>query len=85
MFVVNVLKDAVDAPDLRNKMRINNPVRTTRNTAFFAIDFHRTNYGQNEIVTRICTLFNNYCNVIDLQLSSDSIRNALSIFFSNNV
>lgn len=74
LFIVNISKRAIDAP--------HQPIRATRQQYFFDIDIHCITYGSNEIITRLCSTFNNYFANFDLNASSITIKRDISNYLS---
>lgn len=73
-----ILNNVIDSPDLLQNISLKVPQRATRKTDLFSIASHRTNYGANGPISRICRLGNDYCNEIDFFNSTlQDVKNIL--------
>lgn len=61
-----IINGMLDCPELLNRINIRVPQRLTRQHDLFAINFHRTNYGINSPISRMCGLANSNCSIHDI-------------------
>lgn len=69
LFIYDLIMGHIDAPDLLALINFNVPPRILRNSEFLRIDTHRTNYGNNEPITRMSRSFNFVSSQFDFNLS----------------
>lgn len=74
LFVFDLLRNRLDAPDLLSRIRLKIPVRSFRSAEFFVIDFHRTDYGQHEPVNSMLRMFNAFSSCYDSVVSRNVFR-----------
>lgn len=80
-FVFDLLKNRIDAPELRSCVVINVPARQLREHQFLTINHHRTNYGYYEPLNLLCMIFNslicslNFTHLFDSTVSRSTFRN----------
>lgn len=58
MLFYKIVNSLVDAPELLNNIGLTVPQRTLRNHNLFEVTYHRTNYGYNNPLTRMCREMN---------------------------
>lgn len=66
MLARDVLMNHIVCPPLLSLFNIYAPVRSIRSRDFFSIEYHRTNYGCSDTISKSCTAYNSICDVIDL-------------------
>lgn len=81
-FVGKLLLNAIDSPTLLRQISFNVPPRLLRNRDFLRLDYHRTDYGQNEPVRAMCSVFNSVVSVFDFNVSVDVFITRLKIMFN---
>lgn len=69
-FLYKLLNGLVNCEELLSCLHIRIPARRTRLIQFFEIAQHRTEYGSNDIISRMCTLYNGSYQQYDLFCSS---------------
>lgn len=77
MFIKDIIDSKIDSPELLQLIPFNVPRRNLRDHTFFYENFHRYNYGLNEIITRCLILCNNACNHLDFLTSRLIFKNTL--------
>ena len=77
MFIKDIIDSKIDSPELLQLIPFNVPKRHLRDHTFFYENFHRYNYGLNEVVTRCLILCNKSCNHLDFLTNRDIFKNAL--------
>lgn len=83
-FVGKLLLNVIDSPTLLRQININIPPRVLRNNDFLRLEFHRTDYGQNEPIRAMCIVFNSVVSVFDFCVSVDSFIRRLRRMFIRN-
>lgn len=73
-FIYDILMGFVDSPNLLQLIEFNVPSRRLRAHSLFRPIYHRTNYGINEPMSRMCVLFNSVENIFDFNLSRFMFR-----------
>lgn len=73
-FLFDLLVGHIDTPDLLYVFGINVPSRSLRETNFFHINYHRTNYGLSSPVSSLSLIFNEHSQFFDFTISRDSFR-----------
>lgn len=68
-FVGDLLQSNIDCPFLLSRLDINTRSRNLRSSAFLTNSLSRTNYGFNEPIRSMCTVFNRCYNVFDFNVS----------------
>lgn len=69
-----ILNNLIDSPDLLASVGLRVYPTNARNKSLFNIDFHRTNYGVNSPLNRMCNLTNNVLsNNNNVDIFSDSL------------
>lgn len=61
----DILHGRLDCPELIERLSLCVPRRRTRHTNLFAVPCHKTNYGQNAVLTRIFNTFNKTFTAMD--------------------
>lgn len=74
--------NAIDSPTLLRQISFNVPPRLLRNRDFLRLDYHRTDYGQNEPIRAMCSVFNSVVSVFDFNVSVDVFITRLKIMFN---
>lgn len=77
MFLHQLLVGSIDSPVLLEQVRFKARSHSSRNSEMFHIDFHRTNYGQNEPLTRMKHEANLNHEVFDLSYSKLTLKHKL--------
>ena len=77
IFVAQVLKGEIDAPDILAMININVMPRPLRTRGFIRPAFHRTLYGQNEPVQAMCTVFNDVYDQFDFNISTQKFKSRI--------
>lgn len=76
LFLHQLLSGGIDCVDLLRKIKQNTNQSRLRSTPLFWIPLHRTEYGQNEPLTRMLRSANN-STIFDLSSSKTALKNAL--------
>lgn len=76
LFGHQLLAGNIDCPALLEIISLNANSRNLRSVPLFRLNFHRTNYGNNEPMTRILRLANGH-NSFDFHCSKLALRNSL--------
>ena len=76
VFFHQLINGEIDAPYLLSCVHLNYRGGThhLRTFDFIHIDFHRTNYGKNEALSRMSILYNLNCSSIDLNLNKVGLK-----------
>lgn len=69
----------IDAPNILSQININVVSRSLRHTDFLRLDLRRTDYGQNEPIRVMCSLFNRVYNLFDFSISTHTFRYRLLV------
>lgn len=77
LFTAKVLLNEVDCPSILKLMSFNVPARRLRSSVFFHIPFHRTNYGRNDPLCKMCRDFNNVSFLFDFSMSFMSFKESV--------
>lgn len=75
LFVFDLLRGRVSAPELMSRVQLKIPARTFRGSEFFVIDYHRTEYGQHEPLNSVLRMFNAFSHLYDPSVSREVFRN----------
>lgn len=59
-FLHKLINGYVNCPEILDLVKFNTPTRRTRNSDLFFVDFHSTNYGINEVISRMLRTANSY-------------------------
>lgn len=78
VFLHGIICGLIDSPDLLGLIKILVPQISLRRNNLLHIDFHRTEYGRNEPLTKSMRLFNNLCNILDLSMSANDFKTNLN-------
>lgn len=74
----DLLNSRLDCPYLTNQIGLCVPTRRTRHTALFHVPFHRTNYGQNSVMTRLLRTYNKqYSHIDPFRNTRNSFKNCI--------
>lgn len=76
-FVFDLLLGRIDAPNILTLLNFSVPLRRLRVSSLFATSHHRTNYGNNEPVEKMCQLFNSIDFLFDFNVSRQTFRTAI--------
>lgn len=79
LFVQKLLIGSIDAPNILSQININVVSRSLRHTDFLRLDLRRTDYGQNEPIRVMCSLFNRVYNLFDFSISTHTFRYRLLV------
>ena len=60
-----IVNNVSNCSELLDIITLNVPQRLTRDPKLFSVKYHRTNYGMNSPLTRLCRLANDHCRDID--------------------
>jgi len=60
-----LLSGAIDCPELLEGIRLHVPVRSLRFNTLFYIEQHRTSYGANKPLNRLCSQANDFSDCVD--------------------
>lgn len=71
-FVGKLLLGAIDAPNILARINFNVIPRPLRTWNALRLDFHRTQYGQQEPIRAMCDVFNDFDDLFDYSMSVDS-------------
>lgn len=75
IFVHKLIHGSVDSIDILSRLNFNVPCRPIRNPRLFTINFHRTKYGQNDVITRMMNTLNELELGVDLfYISENSLK-----------
>lgn len=77
VFIAKLLKGEIDAPNILSRVNFNVPARTLRNSNLLRLDFHRTDYAQNEPIRAMCVMLNENYHLFDFNLSTSTFKNRL--------
>lgn len=77
LFVAKVLLNELDCPSILEMMSLNVPTRQLRTSVFFHVPFHRTNYGRNDPILKMCRSFNDVSYLFDFNISFVSFKNSI--------
>lgn len=81
VFVYNILNSEIKCKELSDLVRLYIPPRDLRHDRLFYEDFHRTEYGQNEPITRCLKLCNSFSPLLDFKLNKNKFKlNLFKIF-----
>jgi len=73
-----LLSGAIDCPELLERIRLHVPVRSLRFNTLFHVE-HRTSYGANKPLNRLCSLANDFSDRVDFFYTSlSSLRTIIS-------
>lgn len=59
----DIIKEKIDAPEIKKKVQVTQRVRETRSSELLKINNHRSNYGLHEPINSMCNLFNKIQNI----------------------
>lgn len=76
-FVGKLLLGAIDAPSILARINLNVIPRPLRTRNALRLDFHRTQYGQQEPIRAMCNVFNDFDDLFDYFMSVDSFISSL--------
>lgn len=74
MFVFDLLRHRINAPELMSRVQLKVPSRALRDSDFFVVNYHRTDYGQHEPVNSILRMFNVFSRFYTATVSRDVFR-----------
>lgn len=77
IFIHQILSGAIDSPQLLQNLSLNAKTPSLRSTELFKLDFHRTQYGQFEPITRMLRTVNNNKAQFDFNLSKFALKREL--------
>lgn len=77
VFVHQLLAGNIDSSSLLGMFSFNINHRSLRSIPTFRLDYHRTDYGQNEPITRMSRNVNNNCDLLDFNKAKSSLKRAL--------
>lgn len=77
MFVFDLLRGRICAPQLLLKLQLNEPVRVLRRVNYLTLVRHRTNYGMFEPINNLSRIFNMFAHLYDLQVTRNAFRLAV--------
>jgi len=73
-YVFDLLSNRIDAPELRSRVVIYDPVRHIRRQPFLTINHHRTNYGFHEPLNELCMIFNTFDHLYVPEMPRNTFR-----------
>lgn len=82
LFIAKILQGEIDSPAILCNLHFNVPARQLRSSSFFSLAFRRTNYGQNEPLRRLCSVFNKFSDLFDFNVSSACFKTRLDFYYS---
>lgn len=65
LYLYDILNSNIDCPELIGSLGLNVPKKRTRHTCLIHVPNHRTNYGQNETLSRIGYIYNKFFADLD--------------------
>lgn len=77
LFVHQLLAGKIECPSLLGTISFNVNHRYLRSVPIFRLDHHRTDYGQNEPMTRMLRKVNGYPDIFDFNCTKTTLRNSL--------
>lgn len=77
LFVHQLLVGNIDCPSLLGMLSFNVNHRSLRSIPTFRLDNHRTDYGQNEPLTRMLRKANDYADLFDFNSAKATLKHAL--------
>lgn len=77
VFIHQILAGNIDCPTLLQKISLHTNPRNLRLVSLFDVNFHRTNYGSNEPLTRMLRSSNIMQNSFDFHTSKHSLKISL--------
>lgn len=83
LFVYKIIYGLIDCPYILNLISFNAPTRRLRNTEFFYVPYHRTNYAMNEPIIRTLREVNriNLIYDIDFSLNINEFKRFLELIY----
>jgi hypothetical protein len=84
-FIFKLLQHEIDCDELFNGLTFNENTRDLRNPEFFRLPTRRTNYGQQSPIYRLSSIFNQYAQSIDFDMSVESVKRALKSVIGNEL
>lgn len=78
LFIFKILSNNIDCDALAELVNLHTPPRELRHERLFYEDFHRTNYGNNEPITRSLKLCNSFSPFLNFNLDLNKFK--LSLF-----
>lgn len=78
VFMAKLLEVEIDVPSILSRVNLNVPARILRNSNFLWLDYHRTDYGQNEPIRARYMLLNENYHLFHFNLSTSTFKNILN-------
>jgi hypothetical protein len=76
-FTFDVLNNNIDIDAIKDKIRINDNVRSTRHRKYLVETTYRTDYAKNNPANRLCILFNQYQDFYSSTISKNTYKSKL--------
>lgn len=73
-FINDIVSQRIDSSDLLSKLNFYAPSRQLRNRNLFMVDRQRTNYAKFGPLNRMMTVFNQHCELIDLNMPRNTLK-----------
>lgn len=77
IFVHQVTTGIIESPSILDRMNLNINVRSLRSVELFKVQFHRTDYGKNEPITRMLRAVNDSAAIFDFNFSKLQLKRRL--------
>lgn len=73
-FVNDIVSQRIDSADILSKLNFYTPTRHLRNRYLFTVGHHRTNYAKFSPLNQMMTIYNQHCEMIDVNMSRTKLK-----------